>query len=217
MKERAERSQPSGWESERGMAKNGKKETIYTFVCEILQRELCGSSILAEGIRVFNRHGLECLKKRAPFITICSPGINSAHATFVRTIVEMKSHSVRITNDMQVQGVDYIERMAQAQPERRKFSVMIMNITENVLITLEIINGERIGMHYGPMDFYKAPEVLKYILADEDQQTKAFKFLNSLGNVERPLNTTKMSRAGAFKLKAVPKDLVCVSCHEGII
>ncbi|KAA8914156.1 hypothetical protein FN846DRAFT_886140 [Sphaerosporella brunnea] len=207
MKERAERSQPSGRESE---PKNGKKETIYTFICEILQRELCGSSKLAKDIRVFDTHASDYLMKRAPDITICSPGINSAHAAFVRTHVEMKPYSMRITNDILGQGVDYIERMAQAQPERRKFSVMIMNITENVLITLEIINGERIGMLYGPMDFDKALEVLKYILADEDQQTKPFNFSDSLGNAERPLKTTKMSRVGAFKLKDVPEDLICV-------
>ncbi|KAA8912228.1 hypothetical protein FN846DRAFT_887345 [Sphaerosporella brunnea] len=164
MKEHAERSQPAG--------RDGKQETIYTFVCEILQRELSGSSKLAE--------------------------------------VEMKPYSMTITNDILGQGVYHIERMAHAQPERRKFSVMIINIWENVLITLEIVNGERIGMHYGPMDFYKALDVLKYILADEDQQTKAFAFSDSLGDVERPLNTTKMSRVGEFKLKHIPKDLVCV-------
>ncbi|KAA8897821.1 hypothetical protein FN846DRAFT_892931 [Sphaerosporella brunnea] len=67
------------------------------------------------------------------------------------------------------------------------------------------------------MDFYKALEVLKYILAAEDQQTKAFNFSYSLGNVERPLNTARVSRVGAFKLKDVPTDLVCVTSLRSAI
>ncbi|KAF8241202.1 hypothetical protein K440DRAFT_26246 [Wilcoxina mikolae CBS 423.85] len=134
---------------------------------------------------------------------------------YVKVLIELKGPGVKIDRDALGQGIDYLYRVAHAQPSRQKITIMISNIADNEFICMEKRDsGDYAVTHYGPAPFEQAVGFLDWNLRDPEQQPEDPQFFKSLGPLERPLGNTSTSTVAEFTIRRLPDDLIPVGITD---
>jgi len=148
-----------------------------------------------EQVRMFDTHTkTNFLGNRAPDIAICTLMINNPNA--IKALLELKHPKVSITGEMLGQAYDYLLRLADAQPNRKTFTILVSNIQNNDFITIVRDDGNDFTVsHYGLVKFPHALAHLGSVLEDPAQQPDNPSFTRSLGTVDNLVAEVEFSKA----------------------
>lgn len=135
-----------------------------------------------------------------PDITLALYGVPRPNPVSVLVVVEVKKRSSTLGTDSNLgQLLDYLVAMMAEQQGRRFFSGVISNVTENLVVTLEVTaTGCALVEHY-PCSIY---EILAYLhetaLVQASHRPPTLGFSPSLGPIEKRLGFTGKSVVGQF-------------------
>jgi len=132
--------------------------------------------------------GKRYLDGQAPDISICLASSSVAHKLLCYGVIEVKRPSEPIDISSHLGQVkDYILSLMQAQPDRRRFWGFLTNMTENILIEIERVDGtgmKRNIIKYAPMSWPAVINYLRDVTTREDLTPPPLHFAKELGNIE---------------------------------
>lgn len=135
-----------------------------------------------------------------PDLTLALYGVRVPNSVSVLVVVEVKKRNCAVgTDGILGQLLDYLVALAAEQEGRRFFTGVVSNVSQNLVVTLEVTGtGCALVEHY-PSNIY---ETLAYLretsLIEHAHRPPTLGFSPSLGPMERRLGNTRESVVGQF-------------------
>ncbi|KAA8906867.1 hypothetical protein FN846DRAFT_890009 [Sphaerosporella brunnea] len=166
---------------------------------------------LFPNVAIEDTHGNRYLNDRAPDITFFLKDVRQVVSDYVMTLMEVKRTTERLAARHMGQALDQLHRVADAQPYRKHFTMLVTNIKHNRFIHLQRHENELLLYVFADVNFETALEYLKEIVADGRETPAKPPFSSELGLLQRLLGNTANSIVGEFSVDGCPVGMVPVN------
>lgn len=168
------------------------------------------------GTVVLDTHNRYYLDGLAPDITISVKDVANVDPASAVALIELKPPTITpMGSECFGQVYDYLRKLSNAQPNRRKIVGLLSNLRQNHIIIHETPNHETVRIvHYANVSFAKALRFLKHLIVHDAATLPSIpSFSVDLGNLEARLGNPVFSVIGVFSysLKVVsPLRWICL-------